>query len=83
MLRDVVRPKPTHVPVAGRGVFMEEVEEVGTLALDGDDAAEDVEAERLHESTHFLTVSSVRVVMSLPKVRSSNCMNTGPLSDGT
>lgn len=28
---------------------------------------------------HFLTVSSVRVVMSVPKVRSSRVMKTGPL----
>ena len=31
---------------------------------------------------HFVTVSSVRVVISLPKVRSSRVMNTGPLSLG-
>lgn len=41
---------------------------------------------RLLTSRHpasFFTVSQLRVVWSLPKVFSSNCMNTGPFSPGT
>jgi nitronate monooxygenase len=40
------------------------------------------EANATDARAHFVTVSSVRVVISLPKVRSSRVMNTGPLSLG-
>jgi hypothetical protein len=36
----------------------------------------------VHAHAHLRTVSTVRVVMSLPKVRSSRDMNTGPLGLG-
>lgn len=38
---------------------------------------------RIYAPAHLRTVSTVRVVMSMPKVRSSRAMNTGPFAPGT
>lgn len=40
-------------------------------------------AQCIYAQAHLRTVSSVRVVMLVPKVRSSRLMNTGPLGPGT